>query len=283
MKTRCPGSVNFSRFFPGRDRPTLKRSVEANEYAASTKLAVLGVLLFSVFTLGEPVHADDECRGHSCNDSGGDIDIDITGGPVDVTGGATNVETNVAGSSYSSRALALGNGLGDVDINDCLGSEQFGTPLYSRQWLELNKWCAAEVFDAKGLNLMAGKLRCEIKEIRALFAKSAAGDAECVEANTVVGQPAAREIAPVVASLSARQDEHDEEEERHESELAAIMQRQTELEQRLQTEAANRRAASARYAREQQQLANEQAAETESFLQQYKEIAQQIEEPPANE
>ena len=102
-------------------------------------------------------------------------------------------------------------------------------------------------------------------------------------ANTVVGQPAAREIAPVVASLSARQDEHDEEEERHESELAAIMQRQTELEQRLQTEAANRRAASARYAREQQQLANEQAAETESFLQQYKEIAQQIEEPPANE
>lgn len=227
--------------------------------------------------------ADDDCRGHSCNDTGGgDIDIDIGGSPVDLQTGPTNVETNVAGSSYSSRALALGNGLGDVDINDCLGSEQFGTPLYSRQWLELNRWCAAEVFDAKGLNVMAGKLRCEIKEIRALFPKGSAGDVECQDANTVTGQPAAS-IAPVVATLSARYDEHDQEEERHEAELEKLAQRQADLEQRLQTEAANRRSASARYAREQQAQANEQAAETESFLQQYKEIAQTIEEPPANE
>lgn len=233
-------------------------------------------LLIVALVLANLAHADDECRGHSCNDSGGDIDIDgtvdidIGGSPVDVQ---ANPTTNVTGSNYSSRALALGNGLGDVDINDCLGSEQFGTPLYSRQWLELNKWCAAEVFDAKGLNIMAAKLRCEIKEIRKLFTSNDA----CLDANTVFVQVAALpEIEPIVASLSARQDEHDEEEEQHEAQIAQTAADLAELQRSINNERTARR----RYAAEQRAHAEAEVVERTEFLEQYKQLTQQTEEPP---
>lgn len=217
--------------------------------------------------LGAVVHADDR-------NSGPDIDIDT---PVDVTS-TTNLtsspETNVTGSTYSSRALAIGNGLGDVDINDCLGSEQFGTPLYSRQWLELNKWCAAEVFDAKGLNIMAGKLRCEIKEIAKLFDDPAA----CLDANTIHAPPAATvaEIEPVVATLSSRIDEHDDEEERHEEQIEQTVIDLANLKQSIDNERAARR----RYAAGQREQADQEVAERNAFLEQYKELTQQTEEPP---
>ena len=232
--------------------------------------------------LAGPAMADDDhnCQGgHNCNGGGGDIDIDIGGSPVDVTGGATNVETNVAGSQYDSRALALGNTLGDVDINDCLGSEQFGTPLFSRQWLELNKWCAAEVYDAKGMQAMAARLRCEIKEIRSLYPNKGGHEA-CLAENT---SPAgAFEATVLPAEIARKQEIHEEKEEEHEYQLAQVMQRQAELEQRLKTEAANRRKANANYARERKAQAQADASETEAFLQQYKEIAQ-LPEPTGNE
>lgn len=228
-------------------------------------------MLIVALVLANLAHADDECRGHSCNDSGGDIDINIEGSPVDLQ---ANPTTNVTGSTYSSRALAIGNGLGDVDINDCLGSEQFGTPLYSRQWLELNKWCAAEVFDAKGLNVMAGMLRCEIKEIRKLFDN----DTACLDANTIFAAPAASmpELEPVVATLASRIDEFDEDEEQHEQQITQTALDLAELKRSID----NERAARKRYAANQRDQADAEALERNAFLDQYKELTQQTEETP---
>ena len=225
-------------------------------------------LILIALVLASPAHPDDDRNGRS----GDDIDIDVST-PVDVDLTASPT-TNVTGSTYSSKAFALGNQLGDVDINDCLGSEQFGTPLYSRQWLELNKWCAAEVFDAKGLNLMAGKLRCEIKEIRKLFDD----DAACLDANTIFAAPAAKlsEIEPVVATLSSRIDEHDDEEDRHEQQLATTAADLADLKRSID----NERNARKRYAAEQRDQADAEVAERNAFLTQYKELTQQIEEPP---
>ena len=61
------------------------------------------------------VRADDDCRGHSCND-GGDVDIDVGGTDVnvpvdvntDVTGGPVSVE-----HKSESLGIGLSNSLGD--------------------------------------------------------------------------------------------------------------------------------------------------------------------------
>lgn len=85
-----------------------------------------------------------------------------------------------------SRAFAFAHGLGDVDINQCLGSTQWGTILVSKQKLVLNKWCAAEVYDAKGMYSMAGRLRCQIPAIADLFTDPQ----QCVLENTWTPPPA---------------------------------------------------------------------------------------------
>ena len=80
-----------------------------------------------------------------------------------------------------SRTQAFSHSLGDVDINDCLASTQWGTILVSRQKVVLNKWCAAEIYDHKGMYQMAAMMRCGIREIADHFQT----ESECIEANTV--------------------------------------------------------------------------------------------------
>lgn len=112
------------------------------------------------------------------------VDLNSTSNAVsDATASATIEAGAIADGDVNldTRSLALMNTMGDVDINDCRESEQFGTPLFSRQWIALNPWCAAEVYDAKGLHELAARTRCTIKEIKRLFDT----DAECVAANTV--------------------------------------------------------------------------------------------------
>ena len=96
-------------------------------------------------------YADGDCKGHSCKD-GGSVSVDtatnvgvdtsvtasMNGG--DMVGGDTNVSTG------GNRALALSNNMGDVDIADCLGSTQFGTPLFSKQKLVINNVCLADFY-----------------------------------------------------------------------------------------------------------------------------------------
>lgn len=132
-------------------------------------------LLLLLVLISGPVFASGDKITQS-NDMNNQTSGDVTTGDVstgDLTGGS---------QSNSSKSLALVNSLGDVDINDCLGSTQWATPLFSKQKLNLNKWCAAEVYDAKGMHAMAGRIRCQIPEVAALFEELQ----QCVLENTVV-------------------------------------------------------------------------------------------------
>ena len=122
----------------------------------------------------------------------------------------------------SSNALGFAHSLGDVDINDCLASTQWGSILVSAQKVVLNLWCAGEVFDAKGLYQMGAIMRCDIPEISRHFQDRG----ECLAANTVTSRPAV-----------AIPDEHIEEEEDWHEEQMQLQQgyeeRIAQLEQRM--------------------------------------------------
>lgn len=75
--------------------------------------------------------ADDDYRG----------DVSV---PVDVSNTMTGGDVSVKGSNYNS--FGLSNNMGDVDIAGCLGSVQFGSPVYSKQKLVINWPCMAEFY-----------------------------------------------------------------------------------------------------------------------------------------
>lgn len=136
-----------------------------------------------------------DCRGNSCNSGGGggdvtsgdvtsDVDVvtdventitnNVTGGSTSIVGGDTSMENKT-------KTFAFSHSLGGVSIEDCLASTQWGTILFSKQKVVLNKWCAAEVYDSKGLHKMAALTRCDIEEISKFFASQE----ECVAANII--------------------------------------------------------------------------------------------------
>lgn len=158
------------------------------------------------------------------------VDVDVKN-DTEVNNNVTTGDTtmNAGDVNFDSKAYALSNTLGDVDINDCMASTQFGTVIISAQKVKLNKWCAAEVYDAKGLKELAARLRCEIKEIKALFPDNES----CVSAN-IVPEP-----VPIPAAVV--EDDHDEDERVHESLEARI----AKIEAQRQAEADR----AARYAR----------------------------------
>ncbi len=115
-------------------------------------MKALVLLLFAL-----PAFAQDDCRGnHNCGGDDGStpIDIDIA---TEVTG------PTIGGDSV--RSYGIGHSLGDVDINECLGSTQWGTPIFSKQKLVPNLWCRAETYDAKGMYDNAARMRCRIPDI----------------------------------------------------------------------------------------------------------------------
>lgn len=211
--------------------------------------------------------ATDDCRGNSCN-SGGGGDIDITGGDIDVTTGDVvvnpgDVNVNPVTEFHNkSKVLSLGRSSFDTDINDCRESTAFDTPIFGRQNVRLNPWCAAEVYDAKGMYKMAAILRCDIREIKEHFATKD----ECLEANTY-NLPEAPETTPPVdwTYISEVDSRLEEEEERRTS----LEERLAELEAKREADA--KRAAS--YARSQRAFEEEQkqqAMDALSALEKYK-------------
>lgn len=127
-----------------------------------------------------------------------------TGVDVEVGGSQFSSESVVEGSN--TRAYAFSHGLGDVDIADCLASTQFGTILFSTQNVKLNKWCAGEIYDAKGLHEMAARMRCEIKEVAKLFTTNR----ECIAANTVSNPPSLPVMAPLPEEEACNDDCEDQ-------------------------------------------------------------------------
>lgn len=104
-------------------------------------------------------------------------DTEVTTG--DNIGGTQTAEnlTNIGGNE----AYGFSHSLGDVDINQCLGSSAWGTILFSRQKLEPNLWCMAESYDARGLHKMAARMRCKIPVI----AEDFTDPAQCIAENTI--------------------------------------------------------------------------------------------------
>lgn len=122
---------------------------------------------------------------------------------------SSNDGVSVGGDS--SKAYGFSHALGDVDINQCLGSTQWGSIIVSKQKLVLNRWCAAEVYDAKGLFDTAAKMRCSIREVRELFDS----DSDCIDGNTATW------VEPVESAS-----EVDEDEDEH---VEQIMAYETEI------------------------------------------------------
>ena len=107
-----------------------------------------------------------DCRGNKpCTDVANDI---ATG---DVIGGDTSLSNN-------SRALALSNGLGDVDIAGCLGSTQWATPVFSKQKLVVNWPCLTEFYLRNGKYELAAMAICNTS-VRKEFAT----EQECRDAH----------------------------------------------------------------------------------------------------
>lgn len=150
-----------------------------------------------------------------------DIDVDVwtdndVKTDVDVTTNVTNDVVNNVGTGDtvmnggdvsvvggSNRTTALSNNLGDVDINDCMGSTQFGTPLFSKQGLKLNWVCMAEFYLRTEKYELAAMAICNT-EVRKEFKNETA----CREAHDFgpIDEPVAQPASAVI-------DKHDEDEE----------------------------------------------------------------------
>ena len=145
------------------------------------------ITIFWVLILVTDVYASGDCKGHSC---GGEttVDTDVTVGGTNINIGDTNVPIVTGANTQSnsttiegSRAYALSNSLGDVDIAGCLGSTQWATPLFSKQKLVVNWPCLTEFYLRNAQFELASMAICNT-EIRKEFAsEQACRDAHAFE------------------------------------------------------------------------------------------------------
>jgi len=189
------------------------------------------VILLGLVMLAAPAWAtgddDDGATATATADAAASAsaNANVTGGDMiggDMIGGDTSINTG------SNRAYAFSHSLGDVDINEgqnCMGSEQWGTFVVSRQTNELNPWCAALFYELNGRHEFAAKMRCDIKAIRDKYLT----DDECWLDQELSPAP-----APALAELydqAARFEEHKVIEDEHDDELEVVqMQQQAILE-----------------------------------------------------
>lgn len=101
---------------------------------------VLGIILFGAMRIGfaderYDISADARAKAAASADAAATSSASAIGGDTN-----TNIDTG------GNTSLALVNSLGDVDIAQCLGSTQWGTPIYSRQKLVINWPCMAEFY-----------------------------------------------------------------------------------------------------------------------------------------
>ena len=165
-------------------------------------LLAVGLLLCLI----APVWADEQFQSNDMNTVGGDI-------------------------KHESKAFGFGRSSFDVDINDCMGSVAWDTILVGKQRLVLNKWCAAEVYDAKGLHHMAAVMRCDVPEISKHFP-----DAQhCIVANKWSPPPIPINVPVLIAE--ERWEEEDEYREEQQTYLGELESRMDKLDSQRRTAA----------------------------------------------
>lgn len=176
---------------------------------------------------------DDDCRGHSCNDGGDvEVDVDVGGDNIDITGGDVTVPVNTevnAGDvnvQHKSESLGIGlsNSLGDVDIAGCLGSTQWATPLFSKQKLVVNWPCLTEFYIRNGMWENAAMAICNT-EVRKEFD---------TEQDCRAAHPFRMMAVPAAAAVEESRDEEDERDRQQEELIAKQQAYLSELEQRLE-------------------------------------------------
>ena len=178
---------------------------------------IVVIVVFNVSYATPPSH-------HNDNDN---VNVDTTvnvGGdtvnvPVDVQGGYQEVN----GSTHRSKALALSNSLGDVDIAGCLGSTQWATPLFSKQKLSVNWACLAEFYLRSGKYQLAAMAMCNTE-----IAKEFTSEDDCRNAHDFT--PQEPQVAPVSDDLDKDEEMHD----LYQSQLYAQQMQIDELEQLVQ-------------------------------------------------
>jgi hypothetical protein len=184
--------------------------------------------LFLIWLAVPMAFASGDCKGQSCNQGGGDVDVDVGGDTINIggdtiTGGDVSVPVDVTGGDVSvqhkseSLGIGLSNSLGDVDIAGCLGSTQWATPLFSKQKLVVNWPCLAEFYLRNGKYQLASMAICNTEIV-----KEFANEAEC---------EAAHDFAPVVAEIPT---DHLRQDEIYNDQLAMVQMQISEIEDRIE-------------------------------------------------
>lgn len=223
----------------------MKPPSESRVFSTLTIIFLLGIL-FSVWSVS---YADDDCRGN-CDGVNTTVKTILNAG--DNTVDSSN---HVSGS----RSLALSNGMGDVDIAGCLGSTQWGTPLFSKQKLVLNQVCMAEFYLNNGLYDLAAMSLCNVPEI----VKEFGSEAECEDAHN---------FAPVLHVEPLPMVEPIEDTDEHESLIARLSALEADrmAEAEKAEKAAQRANAAAQRAKEADLERKEYAQQIYEELQQWK-------------
>jgi len=140
----------------------------------------------------------------------------------------TEVITDVTVAGDSSRAYGFSHGLGDVDINDCIVSKQWGSILLSHQYYKYNIWCMANQLDKAGQHDAAAKLRCQIPTIKKTWPDRSTCESIMDLEYEVIETPELTELKDRVA----RYDKDDEEDREQLEELQIkVVQLEQQIEQ----------------------------------------------------
>jgi hypothetical protein len=165
-----------------------------------------------------PAWAD---NGHGHDHGGGETTVDTevnTSVPVsvDVAGGDSPVNV-----SHDSKAFALSNTLGDVDIAGCLGSTQWATPLFSKQKLVVNWPCLTEFYLRNGKYQLAAMAICNTEVVK--------------EFETEEACEAAHDFGPLLDPEPVGEvlEEFDQEQAIQDDRIEVVQMAQNELEQRI--------------------------------------------------
>ena len=207
------------------------------------------VLLIMCSTAGS---SDD--RGTATADATADATAAATASSLsDSTSAASAV-----GGDQTSRALALSQSLGDVDIEGCVVTEQWGIIVYQRQNWDYDPWCLAAILDQQGLHKEAAQMRCSDKDTEKLYGKET-----CIKTLTFLPTSYSPAIVATPNQPVATQQEdccNEDEVDEHHQQIEALTNRLDKYE--------SDRQSSANAYRRQQQQQQEQYEEVQEFQEQ---------------
>ena len=153
---------------------------------------VLFMLITPLWGSGDDLSATADASATALSDS--TSTASITGGDQIISGGD---------------AIGLAQSLGDVDIEGCVVTEQWGIIVYQRQNWDYDPWCLAAILDQQGKHLDAAKMRCSDKDTEKIY-----GD-ECMRVMTFSPAIAPSAVATPNQAVDRDDEEGDEIDEHH--------------------------------------------------------------------